>query len=283
VTVVLLMLINVVIMTMLLVVGMPLLAAWFATRRPGILTALRTVIAVSLGLLGVVNANVLLVLGALALGFWPRTPASRRVRVQGPPGRARRPGGLGIHGRRGTRIDPSAVGGVWSRLLRSALAAREEFAAAARRAPAGAIREQLDDLTGEVDRLLLQAWDLAQRGAELERSGREIHAASLAAKRSAQRWGQRPGPEDHRVVEAQRAHDEATGRLIRAIDEERTQLRILVARLGEAACSAAELAAAGRVRALPAAAGGDLGGELVDRLTALRGALAEASAIRPAV
>lgn len=284
-SVVLLMLINVVIMTMLLVFGMPLLAAWFATRRPGVLTALRGVIAVSMGLLGLVNSNVFLVLAGLVVAVWPRSLGrGERVRVRPPVAGVRLPSRDRARARKSMRIDPSAVGGLWSRLLRSALAAREQFGAAARRAPVGAIREQLDDMTAEVDRALLHAWELARRGFELERAGNEIEAANRAAHRSAQRLGRgwRFGPEDRRVVEAQRARDDAARRLLRAIDEERAQLQVLVARLGEAACSAAELSAAAQTRALLPSPEIDPAGELVDRLTALRGALAEASAIRPA-
>lgn len=285
-SVVLLIIINVVIMAMLLVVGMPLLVAWFATRRPGLLSTLRTMVALSLGLLGLANTNVFLVLAGLAVAFWPRSLGSgERARLRPAVAALRSRGHARVRGpKRVTRIDPSAVGGLWSRMLRSALAARQQFVAAARRAPAGAIREQLEDLTAEVDRAVLHAWELARRGAELERAGNEIEAANRAARRSAQRWGRgwRMGPEDDRVVAAQHARDQAARRLIRAIDEERAQLQVLVARLGEAACSAAELAAAGRARAITASSETDRGVELVDRLTALRGALAEVSAIRPA-
>ncbi|MPZ88533.1 MAG: hypothetical protein GEU81_10755 [Nitriliruptorales bacterium] len=285
-SVVLLIIINAVIMMLLLVCGLPLLVACFATRRPGFLTALRIAIALSLGLLGFVNANVLLVLAGLAVAFWPSSLESgERARLRPGAARLRSLPALGVRGRKKVaKIDPSALGGLWSRLLRSALAAREQFAAATRRAPAGAIREQLDDLTAEVDRALLHAWELARRGAELEGAGNQIEAANRAARRSALRWGRgwRPAPEDDRVVEAQQARDEAARRLIRAIDEERAQLQVLVARLGEAACSAAELAATGQSRAISATSEADLGGELVDRLTALRGALVEISAIRPA-
>ncbi len=82
---------------------------------------------------------------------------------------------------------------------------------------------------------------------------------------------------DPRVREAQRSRDQAAARLGAALAEERAQLQVLVARLGEAACSAAELSAAGQGVLAPLP-GPDRSRELVDRLTSLRAALAEASA-----
>jgi len=182
--------------------------------------------------------------------------------------------------RRRTRIDPSAVGGIWSALLRDAVAARDQFVAVARRAPAGAIRDQLTDLRADVDHALAQAWDRARRGWDLEGAAAGA-AAAASAQRPRARWGRgwSVGPEWHdpRVREAQRSRDEAAARLAAAVAEERAQLQVLVARLGEAACSAAELSAAGQgvVAPLP---GSDRSRELVDRLSSLRAALTEAGA-----
>lgn len=179
------------------------------------------------------------------------------------------------------RIDPSAVGGVWSRLLREAMSARDQFVATGRRAPSGAIRDQLTDLQTEVDHALAQAWDRARRGWELEGAAAGI-AAAARAHRPRARWGQGwwVAPEewrDPRVRDANRSRDEAAARLAAAMAEQRAQLQVLVARLGEAACSAAELSvAAGGVPA--AVPGADRSRELVDRLTHLRAALTEATA-----
>jgi hypothetical protein len=267
-------LVLVVIVTLMLVVAAPLLAGWLTTRRPGLLQALRVVVAGGVGLLSLVtalvgagNSSLVLLVIALMVAMWPRgLTGGVRLRTD-------------RLGRRPERIDPSTLGGIWYRLMRDALAARSQYKAAVRRAPRGAIRERLADLAGEVDLALSHAWARAKRGAALERAGAEIDAATRSSRRAVQRWGRgwMVPPEDARVVEAQRARDAAARRLSIAIGEERAQLQVLVARLGEAACSAAELSIAG----LPAPPLGDaaLAGELVERLDALRWALTEAAAV----
>lgn len=238
------------------------------TRRRGVLRNLRYLWAGGLAVLGlaiddlvVVGLAALLALGPLMAGW----PGGARVRFRGR--------------RRRTRIDPATLGGIWSSLLGEALAARGQFTAAVRRAPHGAIRERLAELSGEVEEAVGHAWDRARRGAELERTAAEIAGAARGSRRLVQRWGRgwRPIVEDPQVVDAYRARDAAAARLIASIDEERTQLQVLVARLSEAACHAAELSIARRPAVLGPGGPDDLAADLVDRLAALRGALAEAA------
>ncbi len=262
---------NAAITTLLFVLVVPLLAGAVVTRRQGFTTALRVLGAAGLGLLALVNASVTLAVLAVLLWFLPllRLPHVPRA---------------GGRRRRSRRIDPSAVTGIWSRLLREALAAESQFTAAYRRTPRGGIRDRLGELRGEVDVALEQAWDLARRGAALERSAAEIELARRATFRAQPRWsrGWRPVVPDERVLAAQRSRDAAARRLAESIAEDRAQLQVLVARLGEAACSAVELSAIAGRPAVGPGTHDDVARELVDRLTALRGALAEATAVRPA-
>lgn len=237
-------------------------------ERRGVLRSLRYLWAGGLAVLGVgINNLVLITIAALlALGPLMSTwSVGERVRLRGR--------------RRRTRIDPAALGGIWSKLLGEALAARGQFTAAVRRAPRGAIRERLAELSDEVEEAVGHAWDRARRGAELERTAAEIAGASRDSGRLTKRWGRgwHPIVEDQRVVDARRARDAAASRLAASIDEERTQLQVLVARLSEAACHAAELSVASRPAVLGPGTPDDLAADLVDRLAALRGALAEAS------
>jgi hypothetical protein len=241
------------------------------TKRSEVLTRLRYAWALGLAVLGLAVQSFVVVGLAALLAFGPL--------VSGWPGGVR----IRSRGRRRTRIDPAAVGGVWSRLLGEALAARAQFNAAIRRAPRGAIRERLAELSGDVEEAVGHAWDRARRGAELERTAAEISGAARSSSRSMQRWGRgwRPLVEDQRVVDARSARDAAAQRLATSINEERTQLQVLVARLAEAACHAAELSVASRPAALGAGGPDDLAADLVDRLAALRSALVEASSTHP--
>jgi hypothetical protein len=263
-------------LVLLLLIGIPLLVVWAGTRSSRPLLVLRMLWAGGLFLLAVTLRNPWLVGGAAMLLLWPGAGLTQMwgagaVRLPDPGRRRRR------------RIDPAGLTGIWSRLLTEALAAREQFAAAVRRTPRGPLREQLTGLTPEVDLAVGHAYDRARRGADLDRSAAEIIAASRSSSRATQRWGRgwRPLNEDQRVVAAQRARDVAAGRLASAITEERAQLQVLVARLAEAACHAAELSvASGNPSLTPGRP--DVAGDLVERLSALRGALAEASSTESA-
>jgi len=271
---------NVIVAILLLFVGLPVLTTVLAVAGRRARAFLGALAAVGGGTLLAAGrfapagpgAGGWLLLGLAFLLLVPQLRSGSRPRLALPARAGGRP--------RRMRIDPSAVGGIWSALLRDAVAARDQFVAVGRRAPAGAIRDQLNDLRADVDHALGQAWDRARRGWELEGAAAGV-AAAASAQRPRARWGRGwfVGPEWHdpRVREAQRSRDQAAARLAAALAEERAQLQVLVARLGEAACSAAELSAAGQGVLAPVP-GTDRSRELVDRLSSLRAALTEASA-----
>ena len=258
----------------LVVVGVPVAVVAVATRTRSQFGR-RLLLGAGAALLAVLLARVApplpawALVGLVGLIMLAPLPARRGPRLALPagPGRGR--------DRRG-RVDPGALDGIWARLVQEALDARAQFLAAAKRAPAGAIRERLTELRGEIDHALAQAWQRAQRGWELERSAEHL---TPAAGRQRARWGRgwslgQDDVYDPRVAEATRARDRAAGRLRLAVAEERAQLQVVVARLSEAACSAAELSVvATGVLDTPAEA--DRTRELVDRLGALRTALTE--------
>lgn len=257
------------IVALLLVV--PLLGVAGVTRGRRLRTAARRTVALFAVLLAFTQPRfpaAVLVVAALLLWFAPliRLP-TRGWSLAG----ARR----GTRRRRRLRVDPSAVSGIWGRLLREALAARAQFTAAVRRTPRGPIREQLAGLSDEVDTALDHAWECARRGSVLERAASDLGAA----RRNAVRWGRgwRPILSDQRVLVAQRDRDAAARRLAASIAEERALLQVLVARLVEAACSAAELSIAAGPAALGSGSRDDVARELVDRLAALRAALDDAT------
>lgn len=257
-----------------LLFAVPLLIVAGVTRQPRLLAGARRSLAVLVGLLAFTQPRipaVVLALAALLLWFAPQIQLAA-VGGRGSGARWRRR-------RRRARIDPSAVNGIWSKLLREALTARSQFTAAVRRTARGPIREQLVDLSDEMDAALDHAWECARRGSALERAAGDIEVARRASARNGARWarGWRPIPADERVLAAQRDRDAAARRLAASIAEERAQLQVLVARLVQAACSAAELSIAAGPAALGPGSRDDLARELVDRLSALRAALEEAA------
>lgn len=245
----------------------PLVGVAAVTRGRRIVIVARRAAAVGVGLLASTQSRLpmaILAVAALVLWFAPQI---------------RLPAGGRSPWRRRVRVDPAAVNGIWSRLLREALAARAQFTAALRRTPRGAIREQLAGLSDEVDAALNHAWECARRGSALERAATDIESARRASARNGVRWGRgwRPIPTDGRVLAAQRDRDAAARRLAASIAEERAQLQVLVARLVESACSAAELSIAAGPAALGPGSRDDVARELVDRLAALRAALEDAT------
>lgn len=215
-------------------------------------------------LLGLANGAVVVVILGVLVMLWPaRLVVGGRRRQRGPSARA-------------ARVDPAAVHGDWARLLRQALRARAQFGAAVQRAPSGVVKEHLSDLVESLDAAVSCAGEVARRGAELERAAADI---GVRAGRRGLAWGaavQRT-PADPRVAEALRARDGASARLAAAVAKERAELHVLVARLGEAACSAAELAAyaPSTHTSLGPDSGQDATVDLLNRLEALRGALTE--------
>lgn len=236
------------------------LVAWRSWRRRPLLRAAR-----------VFGVGGLLLLSLGSLGLWGLSGAAL-VAVVPEPGRRSR-----WRRDRYQRVDPATLGAVWARLLREGAAGVEQFDAAVRRCRRGPLRERLDDLRGEARLALRTAEGHARRGDELERARKHLGSARRAAARAQWRAGAWRQPADGRTVDADRSRREAVARLEAAIGEERAALEVCVARLVAAACDAAELAA-GRVpgsdAALPTGTPGD-GAELLERLTALRGALAE--------
>lgn len=300
--------VNLLVLVTVVFVGVPLLAVWLLRRaRPGgwvgrdrrvgrdpvgrVLTGggagLLAVVAVANRSVGALACAVLLL---LVVRYRPRR-GDVIVRDRGA-----------VLRRRIARIDPSALPGAWARPLRQAVDARRRYGAAVRRSGRGAVRERMADLAADVDRAVLEAHDRARRGAELEAAARAIPRErpsadalrGLVARAAAGVRGPQPATappshpatapprpvavRDERLTAARAARGAARRRLLASAAEERLQLQVLVARLDEACGVAAELALDAPT-ALPAGAP-DAGCELLDRLTALHGALAEATGPR---
>jgi hypothetical protein len=172
------------------------------------------------------------------------------------------------------RIDPFTLHDPWRRFVQEALQSRARFAQALDRAPAGPLRDRLDEIGERVQAGVEQCWLIARRGHALVVARRGIDVADID--RELGQLG-RSGPGAGLPAEAQRA---AAARLDQVIDSAQTELRLLDARLGEAVARTLELSAqagtdadATRVTGLEA----DVEG-VVSEMEALRQALDEANA-----
>lgn len=171
-------------------------------------------------------------------------------------------------GRRQVRIDPFRVGEPWRQFVQSALKARTRAAQAVASSQDGPLRDRLADVAGRIDRAVDEVWSVAQRGHELVRARRDLGPG--AVRRRAERA--EPGSETAAALEAQLSSVE---RLDAVIERAESRLRLLEARLDEAAARTIELAVGAD---LDAGALGELGAgvdDLVIELEALRQALAE--------
>lgn len=175
-------------------------------------------------------------------------------------------------------IDPFAVSEPWRQHVRAALQAQRRFTDAVEAARAGPLRERLRDIGERVDTGVGQVWRIAQRADDLVEARRRIDPDALrrrlAAATGSSGGAQVAQPAAARTVEALRSQLATAERLDRVIAEADSRLRLLEARLDEAAARSIELS----VQAHDLAELGGLGRDvehLVDDMEALRQAVEE--------
>ncbi|HEX4902320.1 MAG TPA: hypothetical protein VFV42_05895 [Acidimicrobiales bacterium] len=174
------------------------------------------------------------------------------------------------------RIDPFTVPEPWRRFVVEALKAQVRYRQAISGAQAGAIRERLESIGARIDDGVEEAWRIARRGAQLEEARATIDDAEirreLGAVTRAGSGAAEPGSAAERTAVALRSQLEAAARLDATIDDARSQLRLLDARLDESVARATELSVrVGDVDEL-GPVGADVEG-LVQEMEALRLAL----------
>lgn len=182
---------------------------------------------------------------------------------------------LGLpRGPRGDRIDPFVLSEPWRRSVNEALQAQRRFHRATGKAGAGPLRERMTEIGARIDQGVRECWRVAQRGdaiedglktldiegtkhelVEIERDLRESDDQRLSAAR-----------------DSLRAQLHSAQRMIDAVQDARTQLRLLDARLDEAVTRAVELSLRSGRDADVAGLGSDVE-SLVSDMEALRAAL----------
>ena len=134
-------------------------------------------------------------------------------------------------------IDPSAVAAAYRAPIADALRARAQFGQLVDTLRPGPLQERLREMTARVDAGVDAVWRSAQNATELERV-----VATLDPDRVADELKRaRRSDADESVVAALAARFASTQRLLNALDESRSRLPILEARLGTAVAQAAEL------------------------------------------
>jgi hypothetical protein len=164
-------------------------------------------------------------------------------------------------------VDPTAVPRRYAGHVASALDARRRWQELAGSMRAGAVQERLADFGAQVDDGVLAVWDTVQRMTEIERV---VGTLDLDRVTDELKRVRRDPAADPAMVEALNARFVSVQRMMNAVDDADSRLRLLDARLGAAVARAAEVALT--AGAGPANAGDDLAG-VVTELGALRAAL----------
>jgi hypothetical protein len=176
------------------------------------------------------------------------------------------------------RIDPFTLADPWRRYVTDALQARTRFAEAATSAREGPMRDRLLEIQTRVDTGVQEVWRIARRGHDLVDARRRVDPAAIRQDIAAtEANAQQPWATDsttQRTLESLQAQLATVERLERVIGDADSRLRLLNARLDEAAARTIELS----VQAHDVAELGGLGhdvDQMVDEMEALRQAIEE--------
>jgi hypothetical protein len=178
----------------------------------------------------------------------------------------------------GARIDPFTLSEPWRRFVTDALQARARFHEAVESAREGPMRDRLREIQGRVDDGVDEVWRIARRGHDLVDARRRLDPEAIRREIAAteanagQPWA--TGSTLERTMESLRAQLATVDRLERVIGDADSRLRLLNARLDEAAARTIELS----VQADDVTELGGLGDdvdEMVHEMEALRQAIEE--------
>lgn len=177
---------------------------------------------------------------------------------------------------RDERMDPFTLSEPWRHYVRDALQSHTRFKDAVRGARPGPTRDRLSEIDERVSTGVREVWRIARRGDDLVDARRRLDPDEIRRDIAAAQASGGDGPTMERTMDALRAQMATVERLETVIADADSRLRLLNARLDEAAARTIELA----VRASDAAQLGGLGDDvdqMVDEMEALRQAIEETS------
>ena len=176
------------------------------------------------------------------------------------------------------RIDPFTLGEPWRHFVTDALQARTRFQDSVDSAREGPMRDRLREIQSRVDTGVEEVWRIARRGHDLVDARRRVDPDTIrrdiaaTEANASQPWAS--GSTLERTMESLKAQLATVERLERVIGDTDSRLRLLNARLDEAAARTIELS----VQAHDVAELGGLGADvdqMVDEMEALRQAIEE--------
>jgi len=176
------------------------------------------------------------------------------------------------------RIDPFTLAEPWRHFVTDALQARSRFHDSVASARAGPMQDRLREIQARVDTGVEEVWRIARRGHDLVDARRRVDPDAIrrdiaaTEANASQPWAS--GSTLERTMESLRAQLATVERLERVIGDADSRLRLLNARLDEAAARTIELS----VQANDVAELGGLGADvdqMVDEMEALRQAIEE--------
>jgi hypothetical protein len=176
------------------------------------------------------------------------------------------------------RIDPFTLSEPWRHYVRDAIQAHNRFKEAVRGARAGPTRDRLAEIDARVDTGVREVWRIARRGHDLVDARRRVDPDAIRREIEATRAGaSQPWASDEtleRTMEALEAQLATAERIERVIADADSRLRLLNARLDEAAARTIELSVQGSAMAELGGLGDDVD-TMVDEMEALRQAIEE--------
>lgn len=177
-------------------------------------------------------------------------------------------------GPRPARIDPFTLGDPWRRAVQDALKARSRFQESIGRAPDGPVRARLAVIGERLGESVEACWRIARHGQAMADARRRINVRELEAEAASLREDHSGSDHHGPTAEALESQLATARRLDLVIDDTRSHLRLLNARLDEAVARSQELSARGdRAAALdPVAEDVE---DVADELESLRLALDE--------
>ena len=178
---------------------------------------------------------------------------------------------------RDARIDPFTLAEPWRRYVADALQAKTRFQQAVGGARPGPLRDRLREIQARVDTGVQEVWRIARRGHDLVDARRQVDPGAIEeeiAAVHARPAATVPGSTEERTLESLNAQLATAHRIDGVIADADSRLRLLNARLDEAAARTIELS----VQANDVADLGGLGDDvdqMVDEMEALRQAIEE--------
>jgi hypothetical protein len=178
---------------------------------------------------------------------------------------------------RGERIDPFTLQEPWRGFVQDAIGARARFREAVDRTRSGPLQDTLREIADRVDTGVNECWLIANRGHALVQTRQRIDTADIDRELAEAEQALAIRTDDQRLtqtVESLRAQRATADRMDQVVEDARSQLRLLDARMGEAVVRALELSAQASVDASVTSLVSDVNGMVTD-MEALRQALEE--------